>query len=71
MAIVTASFDDQNEVVGIKIGSQGLNVTGRGVAARDFEITDNNKGIVLRSPNGDRYRLAVNSNGSVIAIKLN
>jgi hypothetical protein len=36
----------------------------------DIEITDNTKGVILKSPNGTRFRLTVNNDGSLTTTAL-
>ncbi len=38
------------------------------VGGRDIEITEATKGVVLRSPNGSRWRLAVDNSGNLSAV---
>jgi hypothetical protein len=38
------------------------------VGARDVEITASTKGVVLRSPDGTRYRLTVNNLGALATV---
>lgn len=33
--------------------------------AEDIEVTDNSKGLILKSPNGSRFRLKVDNSGVV------
>ena len=33
---------------------------------KDIEITDTTKGVILRSPNGSRYRITVNNAGVLV-----
>ena len=34
---------------------------------QDIEITDSSKGIILRSPNGTRYRITINNSGILVS----
>lgn len=36
----------------------------------DFEITDLSKGVILKSPNGNRWRLTINNDGSISSSSL-
>ena len=47
--------------------SQGVFLSGGTVStASDIEITDLSKGLILKAPNGTRYRLSVNNSGALI-----
>ena len=40
------------------------------VTADDIEITDSNKGVIMRSPDGSRWRMQVNDSGNWVGTKL-
>ena len=45
--------------------SKDLEVTGTVTASSDIEVTDNTKGVILKSPNGSRFRLEVANDGTL------
>jgi hypothetical protein len=47
--------------------SGSINVTGSITSSGDIEITDSSKGIILRSPNGTRYRITINNSGILVS----
>lgn len=40
------------------------------VSAADFEITDTTKGIILKSPDGTRFRITIGNDGALISTSL-
>jgi len=51
----------------LNIGAGNFQVGGLGdvVTVNDIEITDTIKGLILKSPNGTRYRLQVDNAGNL------
>lgn len=49
----------------LKIYKDGVLVTGTVTASSDIEVTDNTKGVILKSPNGSRFRLEVANDGTL------
>lgn len=45
--------------------ANGIDVTGTLTASSDIEVTDNTKGVILKSPNGSRFRLEVANDGTL------
>jgi hypothetical protein len=58
--------------VGINTDSptEALNVVGNAIITQDIEVTDFNKGVILRSPNNNRWRITVNNSGQLITTAL-
>lgn len=54
--IIRSKFDEQEEKINSKVDQQ---------SATDIEITEPNNGIILRSPNGTRYRITINDDGEL------
>lgn len=54
--IIRSKFDEQEEKINSKVDQQ---------SATDIEITESNNGIILRSPNGTRYRITINDDGEL------
>ena len=50
---------DGAEATRAEITNSGLNVNG------DIEVTDNTKGVILKSPDGSRFRLEVANDGTL------
>lgn len=47
-----------------------LQVTGTTTATDDIEVTDATKGVILRSPDGNRWRIIVDNAGTISAVDL-
>lgn len=43
-----------------------LNLTAASAGNKDIEITDSSKGLILKSPNGTRYRVTVSNAGALV-----
>jgi len=58
--------------VGINTDSptEALSVVGNANVTEDLEITDFNRGIILRSPNNTRWRITINNSGQLITTSL-
>ena len=69
--LVIHAGDDTHESVILRVGSSGgyidpLKATGTGIdVTGDIEVTDNTKGVILKSPNGSRFRLEVANDGTL------
>ena len=64
-------FDDQNDCpIQVRFGTAGITVSGQGKVAKDFEVTDSTKGLLLKSPNGHRWRLQVTNAGALVLLDL-
>ena len=44
----------------LKIDTDGIEVTG------DAEITNSSDGLILKSPNGTRYRITIDNSGNLV-----
>ena len=40
------------------------------ISNEDFEITDTNKGVILKSANGTRYRITISDDGSLVTTSI-
>jgi len=58
--------------VGINTDSptEALSIVGNASITQDIEVTDFNKGVILRSPNNNRWRITVNNSGQLITTAL-
>ena len=54
--IIRRKFDEQEEKINSKVDQQ---------SNTDIEITESSNGIILRSPNGTRYRITINDDGEL------
>ena len=54
-AIIRNKFEEQQEQIDSKANQQSSN---------DIEITSSTNGIILRSPNGTRYRITIDDEGN-------
>lgn len=54
-AIIRNKFEEQQEQIDSKANQQSSN---------DIEITNSTNGIILRSPNGTRYRITIDDEGN-------
>jgi hypothetical protein len=50
--------------------TEALSVVGNASVTEDLEITDFSKGVILRSPNNNRWRITVNNSGQLITTAL-
>ena len=50
--------------------SGNLNVTGTGTHSSDVEITDTTKGVILKSPDGTRWRITIDNTGVLTTTSL-
>lgn len=60
--------NDPSSIIGWKCidgGSPGTWVTIGVTTNNDIEITDSDKGLILKSPDGTRYRLSINNGGTI------
>jgi hypothetical protein len=55
-AIIRNKFEEQQEQIDSKANQQSSN---------DIEITSSTNGIILRSPNGTRYRITIDDEGNL------
>lgn len=55
-AIIRNKFEEQQEQIDSKANQQSSN---------DIEITNSTNGIILRSPNGTRYRITIDDEGNL------
>ena len=64
----TASLFVSANMVGIntETPTEALSVVGNASITEDLEIKDFNKGVILRSPNNNRWRITVNNSGQLI-----
>jgi len=80
---VTNSLEINNnqETISLYVGSnkigintdsptEALSVVGNASVTEDLEITDFNKGVILRSPNNTRWRITINNSGQLITTSL-
>ena len=58
------------ESVGSGTASLQLVTNVGNTTSNDIEITDSNRGYILKSPDGTRWRLTINDNGQIIASSL-
>ena len=65
-------FVGTNNKVGIntETPSEALSVVGNISVTEDVEITDFNKGVILRSPDNNRWKITVNNSGQLITTAL-
>lgn len=58
--------------IGINTDSpiEALNVVGNASITQDIEITNFNRGVILRSPNNNRWRITINNSGQLITTAL-
>jgi hypothetical protein len=50
--------------------TEALSVVGNASVTEDLEITDFNRGIILRSPNNNRWRITIDNSGQLITAEL-
>lgn len=46
------------------------NSTGTGELAADIQFTDPAKGVILKAPDGDRWRITVDNSGNLVTTNL-
>jgi hypothetical protein len=46
------------------------NSTGTGELAADIQFTDTAKGVILKAPDGDRWRITVDNSGNLVTTNL-
>jgi hypothetical protein len=72
---------NNNEPISLYVGSnkigintdsptEALSVVGNASVTEDLEITDFNKGVILRSPNNTRWKITINNSGHLITTAL-
>lgn len=62
---VVGSEDSTNGAAKFSTTTAGIDVNGTVTASSDIEVTDNTKGVILKSPNGSRFRLEVANDGTL------
>lgn len=60
---VHATTESTSTTTGALVVSGGCGISGSVYCGNDVEITDSTKGVILKSPNGTRYRITVNDSG--------
>jgi hypothetical protein len=74
-------INNNQETISLYVGSnkvgintetptEALSVVGNASVTEDLEITDFNKGVILRSPDNNRWRITVNNSGQLITTAL-
>jgi hypothetical protein len=54
----------------VKVSDAGITLTGKTTASNDIEVTDLTKGVILKSPDGSRFRVTIDDNGALTSTKL-